>query len=105
MGINKKILVEGSKFSKETVLSNHIRKGILNYIRANLGVHFSDLRKTALPEEMGSSGQLVWHLEMLLKFDYITKIKRIQIGPFRLEEAIDPDCVNESFLIQNPPQI
>ncbi|MFX1427605.1 MAG: hypothetical protein ACFFBE_14210 [Promethearchaeota archaeon] len=73
--INKKILIEGSKFSRETVLLNHIRKRILNYIKANLGVHFSDLRKAALPEEMGSSGQLVWHLEMLLKFNYIKKIK------------------------------
>jgi len=73
--INKKILIEGSKFSKETVLSNFIRKKIYNYIRINPGVHFSILRKKALPEEKGSSGQLVWHLEMLLKFDYIKKIK------------------------------
>jgi len=41
----------------------------------NPGVHFSILRKKALSEEMGSSGQLVWHLEMLLKFNYIKKIK------------------------------
>jgi len=73
--INKKILIEGSKFSKETVLSNYIRNGIYNYIRINPGVHFSILRKKALPEEKGSSGQLVWHLEMLLKFNYIRKIK------------------------------
>ncbi|MFX1278967.1 MAG: hypothetical protein ACFFA3_06080 [Promethearchaeota archaeon] len=73
--INKKLLIEGSKFSKETVLSNQIRKRILDYIFLNPGVHFSDLRKAALPEEMGSSGQLVWHLEMLLKFNYIHKIK------------------------------
>lgn len=73
--IYKKILVEGSKFSKETVLSNPIRKGINNYIRINPGVHFSDLRKNTLTDELGSSGQLVWHLEMLLKFNYIKKIK------------------------------
>jgi len=73
--INKKLLIEGSKFSKETVLSNRVRKAILSYILINPGVHFSDLRKTALPEEKGSSGQLVWHLEMLLKFNYIHKIK------------------------------
>ena len=73
--INKKILIEGSKFSKETVLSNYIRNGIYNYIRIHPGVHFSILRKKALPEEKGSSGQLVWHLEMLLKFNYIKKIK------------------------------
>ena len=89
--INKKLLIEGSKFSRETVLSNPIRIGILNYIYNHPGVHFSDLRKTALPEEKGSSGQLVWHLEMLLKFNYITKIK---VGnytvflPFEMDEKV-----------------
>ncbi len=73
--INKKILIEGSKFSRETVLSNPIRRGIHNYIRANPGVHFSILRKKALSDESGSSGQLVWQLEMLLKFNYINRIK------------------------------
>jgi len=73
--INKKILIDGSKFSRETVLSNPTRRGIYNYIRVNPGVHFSILRKKALSDESGSSGQLVWHLEMLLKFNYINKIK------------------------------
>jgi hypothetical protein len=58
--INKKILIEGSKFSRETVLSNPTRRGIYNCIRANPGVHFSILRKKALSDESGSSGQLVW---------------------------------------------
>ncbi len=89
--INKKILIEGSKFSKETVLSNYIRKGIYNYIKIHPGVHFSILRKKALPEVKGSSGQLIWHLEMLLKFNYIKKIK---VGnytvflPFDIDEKV-----------------
>ena len=73
--INKKILIEGSKFSKETVLSNQIRRGIYYFIRTNPAIHFSVLRRKAFSETMGSSGQLVWHLEMLLKFNYIKKIK------------------------------
>jgi len=87
--INKKILIEGSKFSKETVLSNGVRNRIYRYIMMNPGVHFSLLRKKTLSEEAGSSGQLVWHLEMLLKFNYIKKIK---IGhytvllPYELDE-------------------
>ena len=79
---------EGSKFSKETVLSNHIRNGIYNYIRVHPGVHFSILRKKALPEVKGSSGQLVWHLEMLLKFNYIKKIK---VGNYTVFLPIDVD--------------
>ena len=73
--INKKLLIEGSKFSKETVLSNQIRRGIYYFIRTNPAIHFSVLRRKAFSETMGSSGQLVWHLEMLLKFNYIKKIK------------------------------
>jgi len=73
--INKKLLIEGSKFSKETVLSNQIRRGIYHFIRTNPAIHFSVLRRKALSETMGSSGQLIWHLEMLLKFNYINKIK------------------------------
>ena len=89
--INKKILIEGSKFSKETVLSNFVRNRIYSYIIMNPGVHFSILRKKALSEEVGSSGQLVWHLEMLLKFNYINKIK---VGhytvflPYELDENV-----------------
>lgn len=73
--INKKILIEGSKFSRETVLSNPTRRGLYSYIRANPGAHFSILRRNALSDESGSSGQLVWHLEMLLNFNYIYKVK------------------------------
>ena len=73
--INKKLLIEGSKFSKETVLSNQIKRGIYYFIRTNPAIHFSVLRRKAFSETMGSSGQLVWHLEMLLKFNYIKKIK------------------------------
>ena len=86
--INKKLLIEGSKFSRESVLTNRIRNGILNYIFKHPGVHFSDLRKKALPEEMGSSGQLVWHLEMLLKFNYIKKIK---VGNYTVFLPMDMD--------------
>ena len=76
--INNHVLLEGSKFSRETVLNNRLRKNILNYIRLNGCAHFSILRKEALSARvgnLGSSGQLVWHLEMLMKFNYIKKIK------------------------------
>ena len=76
--INNHVLLEGSKFSKETVLENYLRKNILEYIRINGCAHFSNLRKKVATESdgsLGSSGQLVWHLEMLMKFNYIKKIK------------------------------
>jgi len=76
--INNHVLLEGSKFSKETVLENYLRKNILEYIQLNGCAHFSILRKEVVSEPngiLGSSGQLVWHLEMLMKFNYIKKIK------------------------------
>lgn len=76
--INKKILIEGSKFSKETVLSNRFRYNILRFLRRNFSAHFSMIRKMVVINEsgnLGSSGQLIWHLEMLLKFNHIKKIK------------------------------
>ncbi|MFX1575021.1 MAG: hypothetical protein ACFFB0_19965 [Promethearchaeota archaeon] len=76
--INKKVLIEGSKFSKKNVLTNNYRKKIFNYINTYPGIHFSLLKKRALSdssEETGSSGQLIWHLEMLLRFDFIKKTK------------------------------
>ena len=98
--INKKILIEGSKFSKETVLLNSIRKSIYNYIRLNPGVHFSILRRKALSDESGSSGQLVWHLEMLLKFNYIGKIKVGNYTVF-LPLEMDEDMASLIFLLRD----
>ncbi len=73
--INNKILIEGSKFSKKTVLSNPIRYAIYRFIDLNPGVHFSELRKRSISGENMSSGQLIWHLGMLMKFNFIRKIK------------------------------
>jgi predicted transcriptional regulator len=76
--INNHVLLEGSKFSRETVLENYLRKNILEYIQLNGCAHFSILRNEVISERdgnLGSSGQLVWHLEMLMKFNYIKKIK------------------------------
>ena len=89
--INNKILIEGSKFSRETVLSNVVRNRIYRYIRMNPGVHFSILRKKTLSEEAGSSGQLVWHLGMLINFNYIKKIKVGHYSvllPYELDEDV-----------------
>lgn len=93
--MHKKILIEGSKFSKETVLLNQIRRGIYNYIRTNPGVHFSILRKKALNQELGSSGQLVWHLEMLFKFNFIKKIK---VGNYTVYTPFDTGEIEGKIL-------
>jgi len=89
--INKKILIEGSKFSKETLLLNQFRSNIYKYIRRNRGAHFSNIKKSVIPDNKGSrggSGQLIWHLEMLIKFKYIKKIK---VGNYTIFLPIEMD--------------
>ncbi len=72
------ILVEGTKFTRETVLQNEYRKKIYHLILANHGAHFCFLKKEIFNETLdkdGSSGQLIWHLGLLMKFKYVKRIK------------------------------
>ena len=76
--INKKVLVEGSKYTRDEVLNNKYRFKLYRFLTSNLGAHFSTIRKQIITDSsgnLGSSGQLIWHLEMLIKFNYIKKIK------------------------------
>lgn len=72
--LEHRILVEGSKLTKDLVLSNLHRKNIYEFIRTNRGAKFSTIRGT-YEGTTGSSGQLIWHLQLLLKFNYIKKLK------------------------------
>jgi len=101
--INNNILIDGSKYTRDSVLSNIYRKNILNFIENNLGAHFSSLRKVILANEdgeLGSSGQLIWHLEMLLKFDYIKKIKVGNYSIF-LPDYLDEEIGEISFFLKD----
>jgi len=76
--INKKVLVEGSKYTRDEVLNNKYRFNLYRFLTSYLGAHFSTIRKQIIADSsgnLGSSGQLIWHLEMLIKFNYIKKIK------------------------------
>jgi len=87
---NKKILVEGSKYTKKSILLNPYRKIIFNFIHNNIGAHFSLIRKGTFSgeETKASPGQLIWHLEMLLKFKYIKKVK---VGNYTIFLPIEID--------------
>ena len=92
--LNKRVLFEGSKFTKDTLLSNSHREIIYDFIKTNLGAHFSLIRKNIFTDErskIGGTGQLIWHLEMLLKFNYIKKVKVQKYTvfiPFELDEDL-----------------
>jgi predicted transcriptional regulator len=51
---------------------------LYEFIKKNLGTHFSLIRSELAinrEEKNVSPGRLIWHLEMLLKFNFIKKVK------------------------------
>ncbi len=101
--LNKKILIEGSKFSKEMLFSNKLRYTIYRFIKTTGGSHFSLIRKNVIADHsdnLGSSGQLIWHLEMLLKFRYIKKVKVGNYSVF-LPFEMDEDLGKINFLLKD----
>ena len=73
--INNKILVNRSKFTRRTVLSNNTRRVIFKFIQNNLGSHFSLIKNYGPSKgEVVSPGELIWHLDMLMRFNYIKKL-------------------------------
>jgi len=101
--LNKKILVEGTKCTKDTVLSNPYRNKVYSFITSNLGVHFSIIRKVLFSDSESKSqrtGQLVWHLEALIKFDYIKKVKFKNYAIF-IPSEIDDETGVIYFLLRD----
>jgi predicted transcriptional regulator len=77
MLLNRKILVDGSKITKITILKNKTRKYIYWLIKTYIGAHYSFLKELISIQQKSEIGvgQLIWHLEMLLKFNLIKKVK------------------------------
>ena len=77
---DNKILIEGSKIIKSEVLSNEIRGMIFNFVKIYPGINFSALRNNLFKEfdkndtNIGT-GQIIWHLEVLLKFKCLKKVE------------------------------
>lgn len=67
--IKKDLLIEGSKLSRDDILLNLKRLQIYNFILRNPGTYFNRIIK----ELKLSNHIVVWHLSMLLKFNYISK--------------------------------
>lgn len=87
-----KIIHEGSRFTKESILENDIRQKIFILVKTLPGIHFSLLKKKVFEDVkgiVGSSGHLIWHLGMLIKFNLIKKIKVKNYSlflPFKMDE-------------------
>lgn len=67
--VKKKFLIEGSKLTNEDILNNKTRKIIYDYIVKNPGAYF-----TRIVKDLGVSNHVVvWHLNILIKFQFIKK--------------------------------
>ncbi|MFX0010238.1 MAG: hypothetical protein ACFE9R_07990, partial [Candidatus Hermodarchaeota archaeon] len=77
-----KILIDGSKHTRDTILLNLYRKKIYHVINRYNGATFSYLRENVFTDHLGSAGQLLWHLNMLLKFKYIKKVVSTKLIKF-----------------------
>jgi predicted transcriptional regulator len=92
--LRRNYLVEGTCFSRETVLINPRRSQIFDLIENQRAVHFSRIKDEVFAGtdgKAGSSGQLVWHLEMLIKFKLIKKIKVKNYTVFIPHEMADAE--------------
>jgi len=69
--VKKKYIVEGSKLINSDILKNPKRKQIYEYILENPGIYFNRFLK----ELHFSNHVVVWHLNVLLKFNFIKKEK------------------------------
>ena len=91
---NKKVIIDRSKFTKRSVLSNKNRKQIYKFIKNNIGAHLSLIRKNVkLDAESTSSGtgRLLWHLDMLIKFRIIKKLSiknYVIVLPFDIDDNL-----------------
>lgn len=69
--IEKNFIVEGSKLTRNEILSNFNRKKIYEYIQKNPGAHFYNI-----VSNLDLNIPVVeWHLNILIKFMYISKEK------------------------------
>ena len=67
--LDKKFLIEGSKLSHRDILENEKRKVIYEYILNHPGTYFNKI----VSDLDFSNHVVVWHLSMLLKFNFIKK--------------------------------
>ncbi|MFX1477097.1 MAG: hypothetical protein ACFFCI_03095 [Promethearchaeota archaeon] len=65
--VNKNLIVEGSKLTSQNLLTSEKRRIIYDFIVQNPGTYFNKI----VEELKISNHVVVWHLNMLLKFDFI----------------------------------
>ncbi len=91
------LIAIGSKLTKDEVLNSpHIRKEIFDYIKNNPGVYYYKIVKKF---NLGNQSA-TWHLEMLLKFGLIKKLK-IENNRVYYETSLNPKDIEKHYYLSN----
>ncbi len=92
--IERRLIVKRSKLVKEDILTHPNRIKLFNYIKENPGVYFYCLVK-----ELNISNHVVkWHLDMLLMFNFISKIQ-VDNHDIYFDANLDPmDAIQRYYL-------
>ena len=94
--IEKKLIVEGTTLTREEIFTNSKRKEIYDHILENPGVYHYKIMK-----DLDFSNHLVlWHLSMLLEFDFIKKAK-IENHDVLFDINLSFDEVKEKYYLNN----
>lgn len=67
--VKKRLIDEGTKFTKKDVLKNKTRAQIYNFVLSNPGVYFN----TIVKKLNINKSVIVWHINMLVRFEFITR--------------------------------
>jgi predicted transcriptional regulator len=90
--VKKKFLIEGSKLTHDDVLNNEKRKKIYNHIFKNPGIYF-----TRLVKDLGYTNHVVvWHLNILIKFNFIKK-RILDRHEIFFDSSVEPDDAKLNF--------
>ncbi len=95
--LNRRIIVEGSKLTKNEILKNSKRKAIYEFIKKHPG----SIPNKIMSELKISNYEIFWHLKMLKKFDFISKEKIQGHDAFFASETI-PKEMEKQFIINKP---
>ena len=94
--VQRNLIVEGSKLTREEILLNNKRSKIYNYIAKNPGVYYYNIMKKLSI----SSHVVIWHLNILLEFNYIKKTT-IDNHDIYFEVSMDLDIVKVRYYLKN----
>ena len=90
--LKKRLIVEGSKLTKDTVLDNQNRLILFNFIKDNPGYYFN-----SIVNSVNISKYVVYfHLQILVKFDMI-KMTKIENHDIYFDLSIDNDKVKPIY--------